>query len=412
MPKTNDKPNSRQLIKPPPGSDTEDKSSKVPAVGDRFVGKRGDWVVTHAEASPGKIRIENQETYDIVFLNLESGLWKAIFFDEDDKRIKASNKSYEKLIRFVISNYDRELLKFEVSNTGMVQGYLTPFAFAGHVDKKKNKGKYRKGSNYIGTDIKENRGIDMKLNENFIRKLVRKLVKEEFYLSESLRPDIGNDVSYEVDQIMGERKISGWWCDFLEKEGALIWYNEKYGDRKKPGKHRRYYSWEVHSSPFFEDKPQFDMYIHTPNSNEYVLLAKKAVQPSGNDKADAKEYIKWFKSNISKVEDYINKKSSIKTESLNENANYHYEGDDLYVDSGFLNSAARNALPGFELKHMGFGEFYLAGPGGAEVQFDRGRGKDFPGKSGRSHLVYDNRGGKIISQMMDNVKKKKLANEA
>lgn len=280
MPKTNDKPTSRQLIKPAPGSDTEDKSSKVPAVGDRFVGKRGDWVVTHAEASPGKIRIENQETYDIVFLNLESGLWKAIFFDEDDKRIKASNKSYEKLIRFVIDNYDRELLKFEVSNTGMVQGYLTPFAFAGPVDKKKNKGKYRKGSNYIGTDIKENRGIDMKLNENFVRKLVREEIKK------------------------------------------------------------------------------------------------------------------------------------LKRSQLNENANYHYDGDDLYVDSGFLNSAARNALPGFELKHMGFGEFYLAGPGGVEVQFDRTRGKDFPGKSGRSHLVYDNRGGKIISQMMDNVKKKKLANEA
>ena len=76
------------------------------------------------------------------------------------------------------------------------------------------------------------------------------------------------------------------------------------------------------------------------------------------------------------------------------------QGDKVYADTAFLN-ASRGLLPGFEMKHMGFGEFYLAGPGGAEVQFDRMRGKPFPGQSGRSHLVYDNKGGSLVRELLD-----------
>lgn len=61
----------------------------------------------------------------------------------------------------------------------------------------------------------------------------------------------------------------------------------------------------------------------------------------------------------------------------------------FYVDTAFLNSLG--GIPGVSLEHMGFGEFYAATPMGT-VEFDRMRGKDFPGQSGRSHRAYDREG--------------------
>jgi hypothetical protein len=75
-------------------------------------------------------------------------------------------------------------------------------------------------------------------------------------------------------------------------------------------------------------------------------------------------------------------------------------GSEVYADTAFLN-ASRGLLPGFALESMGFGEFYLSGPGGAEIQFDRMRGKPFPGQSGRSHKVYDNQNGELVRQLLD-----------
>lgn len=65
---------------------------------------------------------------------------------------------------------------------------------------------------------------------------------------------------------------------------------------------------------------------------------------------------------------------------------FHKNGDKLYVDTDFIN-AIQYRVTGAELCHMGFGEFYLKTPKG-KVQFDRMRGVDFAGQSGRSHLVY------------------------
>lgn len=59
---------------------------------------------------------------------------------------------------------------------------------------------------------------------------------------------------------------------------------------------------------------------------------------------------------------------------------------DIYADTAFLQAAGR--ISGVRVEHLGFGEFYLDTPKG-QVEFDRMRGKDFPGKSGRSHLIYD-----------------------
>jgi hypothetical protein len=93
--------------------------------------------------------------------------------------------------------------------------------------------------------------------------------------------------------------------------------------------------------------------------------------------------------------------------------NHFFDGKDYYADSAFLN-ATKGVLPGFSLDHMGFGEFYLK-KGDERIDFDRMRGKDFPGQSGRSHKVYDNQKGKLVKKLMKAMEQKgksKLQTEA
>lgn len=77
----------------------------------------------------------------------------------------------------------------------------------------------------------------------------------------------------------------------------------------------------------------------------------------------------------------------------------------FYVDTAFLNSLG--GIPGVSLEHMGFGEFYAKTPMGT-VDFDRMRGKDFLGQSGRSHKAYDREGygTKATEWLIDQVESK------
>ena len=69
---------------------------------------------------------------------------------------------------------------------------------------------------------------------------------------------------------------------------------------------------------------------------------------------------------------------------------------------------AMNQIPGTEMKHMGFGEFYAETPKG-RVDFDRMRGKDFPGQSGRSHKLYGE--GTAAHWLLDQMIRKRLTEE-
>ena len=51
----------------------------------------------------------------------------------------------------------------------------------------------------------------------------------------------------------------------------------------------------------------------------------------------------------------------------------HKENGKVYVDSDFINTVQRK-YPHSELKHLGFGEFYLVTPEG-KIEFDRMRGE-------------------------------------
>jgi hypothetical protein len=86
---------------------------------------------------------------------------------------------------------------------------------------------------------------------------------------------------------------------------------------------------------------------------------------------------------------------------------HHYVAPDgkLYVDTAFIN-AVQHVIPKADLKHMGFGEFSLETPDG-EVEFDRTRGVEFPGQSGRSHQMYDSKGGqKVAEQVVKEMERK------
>jgi hypothetical protein len=83
------------------------------------------------------------------------------------------------------------------------------------------------------------------------------------------------------------------------------------------------------------------------------------------------------------------------------------DGKDMYVDTAFLNNVSGGA-PDFHIRHLGFGEFTIEGPGGIEIEVDRMRGKDFPGQSGRSHKLYPGKGAdkKIVSKLVQQMIKK------
>jgi hypothetical protein len=69
----------------------------------------------------------------------------------------------------------------------------------------------------------------------------------------------------------------------------------------------------------------------------------------------------------------------------------------ILVDTAFINASGR--LPGMDIKHMGFGEFTLITPKG-EVEFDRMRGKDFEGQSGRSHQFYSQKDPRLAMEII------------
>jgi hypothetical protein len=91
-----------------------------------------------------------------------------------------------------------------------------------------------------------------------------------------------------------------------------------------------------------------------------------------------------------------------------QNGHHFFDGKSYFVDTAFLGHTWQPdaIIKGMELKHMGMGEFELSGPAG-RIDFDRMRGKDFPGMSGRSHKVYDDKGGKLVKELIAAMEKKK-----
>lgn len=85
-------------------------------------------------------------------------------------------------------------------------------------------------------------------------------------------------------------------------------------------------------------------------------------------------------------------------ETLPKGGHIHREGGEVYGDSAMLQSVNQLGA-GFEVKHLGFGEFEVKTPKGT-VQFNRRDEKDFEGKSGRAHLLDDDTGGEAVKALI------------
>jgi hypothetical protein len=105
--------------------------------------------------------------------------------------------------------------------------------------------------------------------------------------------------------------------------------------------------------------------------------------------------------------------SKTKTESVNENSKNkgHWErvGNQTIVDSNFIN-LSKGVLPNSELVHLGGGDFALKTPDG-EIVFSRtskptGIADDFVG---RVHRMTDNKGGKLLNNLVQLMGKSKKA---
>jgi hypothetical protein len=88
-------------------------------------------------------------------------------------------------------------------------------------------------------------------------------------------------------------------------------------------------------------------------------------------------------------------------------AHHHWDGGHCYVDTPFVSNLSA-VFPGSRLEHMGFGEFYLTTKEG-RIDFDRMRGKDFPGQSGRSHRLEDEVGGRIVEEAVKRMEARGLS---
>jgi hypothetical protein len=82
---------------------------------------------------------------------------------------------------------------------------------------------------------------------------------------------------------------------------------------------------------------------------------------------------------------------------------HHQDGKKWYVDTDFINKV-QYAYPKAVLNHMGFGEFYLETPDG-RLDFNRMAGKNFDGQSGRSHLLQDDKNGKVIKKAIKHMER-------
>jgi len=88
-----------------------------PKVGDISVGQRGNWKTVSVEDD--KIRVENQESYDIIFVAKKDNKWSYRLLNKDNKKVNISSPNFEKLLNAVIKIYDNGGKIVDIANEGV-----------------------------------------------------------------------------------------------------------------------------------------------------------------------------------------------------------------------------------------------------------------------------------------------------
>ena len=177
--------------------------------------------------------------------------------------------------------------------------------------------------------------------------------------------------------------------------------------------------WDEWKNTRIQAKNIFGMLKQKHNNNISDMKKGLEITLKRNKTEDDQAKIMWQEFNkYFKIKESKNMKKSeirrmireeierIKESEYNERLG-HYSEDHgtIYVDSNFINKS-KGMLPNSELKHMGYGEFYIETRNGS-VQFAR-KNDEIDGFVGRTHKMYDDKGGKLVKQLIDTMSKKKL----
>lgn len=197
----------------------------IPEKGQSFLGKVGNWIITSTEIDKdeGSFKAENQETYDLIFMNYKKGKWRYKLKNDKRNVVKISSPNYIKVFKTVVDVLDadgelfertnvneqkfrslirsfiKELIIFddiddieevtddidEVSATGNIAGYQSPYAFTGKGKKQKtNNSKMKQNAEQLGYKIvgelpQADEVYDSKnpIYEHFVQKVYTKVVE-------------------------------------------------------------------------------------------------------------------------------------------------------------------------------------------------------------------------------------------
>lgn len=90
----------------------------IPEKGQSFLGKAGNWIITSTEIDKdeGSFKAENQETYDLIFMNYKKGKWRYKLKNNKRNVVKISSPNYIKVFKTVVDVLDADGELFERTN--------------------------------------------------------------------------------------------------------------------------------------------------------------------------------------------------------------------------------------------------------------------------------------------------------
>lgn len=100
--------NNQEPEQKPAPKKPETNIKPVPEEGEVIAGKEGNWKVVTAdlEKDTGKLRVENQETYEILFLTYSDGNWTYVLRNPEGKKVEVKSPDYEKVLNAIVKLLD------------------------------------------------------------------------------------------------------------------------------------------------------------------------------------------------------------------------------------------------------------------------------------------------------------------